>query len=86
MIKADGIEVFFEEGIRVLASEFFQNLFTSGKVGELDYLLQGVDTSISIVDNLKLLAIYIADEVHLTLKGMGPTKAPSFHGFSTLFF
>lgn len=82
----DGKEIFEESEINKTATKYFQNLFLSNRVGNLSHLLTGIDNSISLDINIALLAKYTTEEVFFAVKGMGPTKASGYDGFSALFF
>ncbi|KAL1101808.1 hypothetical protein V6Z11_D05G321400 [Gossypium hirsutum] len=81
-----GGEVTEECMISEEATLFFQKLFTSKGVGELSYLLTGIEEKITLEINEDLMGKFKEEEVHLALKGMGPTKAPGPDGFPALFF
>ncbi|KAA3462691.1 reverse transcriptase [Gossypium australe] len=72
--------------INEAATLYFQKLFTSSRVGDLSYLLTGIENNISPVINIALLSTYTSEEVYAALKGMRPTKAPGPNGFQALFF
>ncbi|KAK5777284.1 hypothetical protein PVK06_045251 [Gossypium arboreum] len=81
-----GQEISDELVINEAASNYFQNLFTSKGVGNLSYLLTGINTNVSSDINTDLLVPFTAEEVFSALKGIGPTKALGCDGFSALFF
>ncbi|KAA3477623.1 reverse transcriptase [Gossypium australe] len=82
----DGGETTDEREIAETATSYFQKLFTSNKVGDLSYLLQGIKKNILPDKNVALLAAYTEEEVFSALKGMGATKAPGLDGFPAVFF
>ncbi|KAA3462518.1 reverse transcriptase [Gossypium australe] len=75
----DGGETIDEREIAETATFYFQKLFTSNRVRDLSYLLQGIKKNISLDKNVVLLAAYTED-VFSALKGMGATKAPGPDG------
>ncbi|KAA3471353.1 reverse transcriptase [Gossypium australe] len=82
----EGQEVTDNLQINEVASHYFQNLFSTTGEGDSTYLLEGISTTISSEINSVLLSVYSREEIQKALKGMGPTKAPSFDGFPPLFF
>ncbi|KAH1121339.1 hypothetical protein J1N35_004499 [Gossypium stocksii] len=82
----EGKEVTDDSEISMAATNYFQGLFSSKGVGNLSYLLSGIETSISAEINSILLEKFSAEEIYSALKEMGPTKAPRHDGFPALFF
>ncbi|KAA3472190.1 reverse transcriptase [Gossypium australe] len=86
LILDNGQEINEESVIQEEAKVYFENLFTSSGVANPREILKGVEESISIEVNERLLVPFSEDEVRKALKGMGPTKAPGPDGFPAVFF
>lgn len=55
-------------------------------IGGRDRILSGINSIISMEDNVFLLEHFTEEEIFYALKVMGPTKALGFDGFSAVFF
>lgn len=86
LYREDGSKTTDKKGMRDLATSYFQTLFDGGVTGDFDYILSGVEASLSDLDNQQLTAPYFEEEIVQALKGMGSTKASRFDGFLALFF
>ncbi|KAA3476848.1 reverse transcriptase [Gossypium australe] len=75
-MEIDRDEIYCEQRLR----------FMSKGVGDLSYLLQGIEESISPDINASLLSTFTEEEVFLALEEMGPTKALGPDGFPSLNF
>ncbi|KAA3472229.1 reverse transcriptase [Gossypium australe] len=86
LVMDDGKEI--DEGIEIMetASLFFQDLFKSKGVANPCKVLEGIEETISHVENEVLLSPFQEEEIQTALKGMGPIKAPGSDGFPALFF
>ncbi|KAA3473073.1 reverse transcriptase [Gossypium australe] len=65
---------------------YFENIFSSKGVGNLEYIRSGIEVCILDRMNQGLIEKYTKEEIIIALKSMGPTKAFRSDGFSTLFF
>ncbi|KAA3477472.1 reverse transcriptase [Gossypium australe] len=75
-----------EKEIEEIARRYFTDLFESRGVGDVTHILSGIKSCISESMNQKLIAPYTESEIIEALKGMGPTKAAGFDGFSAIFY
>lgn len=62
-------------------TSFFQSLFTSEAVGEMERCLQMVESEVSPEMNEKLIKEFSMEEITVALNQMAPLKAPSLDGF-----
>ncbi|KAA3477538.1 reverse transcriptase [Gossypium australe] len=69
-----------------VARRYFQELFSSGGISNLEYILSGIETCILESMNHMLTENYTMEEIISALKNMGPTKASGGDGFPVLFF
>lgn len=86
MQREDGTETNQEEEIGEIATDFFENLFTSRMNVDGDHILSGINFIISKEDNALLLDRFTMEEIVATLQAMGLTKALGFDGFPMIFF
>ncbi|KAA3469546.1 non-ltr retroelement reverse transcriptase [Gossypium australe] len=86
MQSDDGRETDKIEEMEEIARSYFQHLFSTGRRGNYNHILSGIDRCIFDEDKSKLKANYTKEEIREALKELGPTKAPGEDGFSTLFY
>ncbi|KAA3475399.1 reverse transcriptase [Gossypium australe] len=72
--------------MEAIARSYYQNLFSTGRWGNYEHLLTGIDRCIFEEDNSRLTARYTKEEIQEALSELGPTKAPGEDGFSALFY
>jgi ribonuclease HI len=65
---------------------YFEDLFTSGHVGDISLCLQPLERRVSNEMNAELLKPFTGEEVYRALFQMAPLKAPGPDGFSAGFF
>ena len=69
-----------------VVQDYFESMFTSSNPSGYDEILEGMQPAISDASPLKLGRDFQADEVHNTLKQMGPLIAPSPDGMFPIFY
>ena len=75
-----------EEAVSALLIGYYENLFTSSNLHNLDSVLDGVQAVVTEDMNAKLIKLYTAEEVTAAIKEMAPLKAPGPDGMPPLFF
>ena len=75
-----------EEVFSALLTEFYSNLFTSSNPHDLDCILEGVQTVVTVEMRVKLDKPYTSEEVGEAIREMAPLKAPGLDGMPPLFF
>jgi hypothetical protein len=80
--RADGTEDTTQEGIKLMAKEFYQNLFTAQEVLQPELICQYVPKKITAAMAEMLCQNFTATDVETTLFQMGPSKAPGADGFT----
>lgn len=85
LINDDEIETMIAEDMEPIATNYFQNLFTSQGEGNLEHLLSGVSCCIFYDINQMLIGRYSTEEIFTTLRHMGPTKALRIDDFRLYF-
>ena len=74
-----------EEVFSALLTEFYSNLFTSSNPHDLDCILDGVQTVVTVEMRVKLDKPYTSEEVGEAIREMAPLKAPGLDGMPPLF-
>jgi hypothetical protein len=80
--RADGTEDTTQEGIKLMAKEFYQNLFMAQEVLQPELICQYVPKKITATMAEMLCQNFTATDVETTLFQMGPSKAPGADGFT----
>ena len=75
-----------EEVFSALLTEFYSNLFMSSNPHDLDHILDGVQTVVTVEIRVKLDKPYTSEEVGEAIREMAPPKAPGPDGMPPLFF
>lgn len=75
-----------EEVFSALLTEFYSNLFTSSNPHDLDCILDGVQTVVTVEMRVKLDKPYTSEEVGEAIREMAPLKTPRPDGMPPLFF
>lgn len=83
-----GIWVDQKEQMENVVQAYFQGLFTSTipNEGEIDAVLQSLDTRVTEEANQLISQAFTAKEVIEAISGMSPLKSPGPDGFPTLFY
>lgn len=84
--KRLGLEISDPDEMESIAGQYFHILFTSNGVSDISRVLKGIEQCISNPMNEDLIAKYTQEEVVLTIKEIGPTKASREDGLPALFF
>ncbi|KAA3482842.1 reverse transcriptase [Gossypium australe] len=82
----DGRETKVFEEMEEIARSYFQHLFSAGRMGDYNHVLDGIDRCVLEEDNPKLKASYSKEEIRKALKEISPTKAPREDDFPALFY
>jgi hypothetical protein len=86
LTKADGSVTRDEAAMGLEANGFYQNLYTSEGVSNMEEVLSSVPRRVDMAINSKLDAPFTCEEVKMALFEMYPTKAPGPDGFPAHFF
>ena len=81
-----GVEISDPDELRALAKSFYENLYQSEGVQNMEAVLEHVPRKVTAVMNTKLCAPYTTEEVKVALFQMFSTKAPGPDGFPALFY
>ena len=84
--RRDGSVCTGEEEDKEEIQSFYQSLFLSQGVNDMEALLQFIPTKVSPAMNEALYKPYTMEEVHAALFQMAPSKAPGVDGFTAGFF
>jgi hypothetical protein len=84
--RADGSEETTQEGIELMAKDFYEGLFTAQENLQPDLVCQYIPRKVTdrMVDMLD--SAFTTDEVEKALFQMGPNKAPGVDGFTAGFY
>lgn len=85
-MNEEGREMAVLQDIEEAARCYFQNLFTSGRRGNNDCILSGIERCIHVEDHQNLTAPYTREEITEAMFDMGPMKLQGrmdFQRFST---
>lgn len=74
------------EDIQIAFIQYYQNLFTTGRVDDLNVCLARVEARVSHEMNTRLLANFTIAEVEAALGQMQPLKPPGPDGFAACFY
>ena len=75
-----------EDAISALLVGYYESLFTSSDLHNVDSILDRVQAMVTEDMNAKLVEMYTAEEVVAAIKEMALLKAPSPNGMPPLFF
>lgn len=81
-----GVEISDPDQLKVLANNFYQTLYLSEGVQDMEAVLAHVPKKVTAVMNASLCAQYTKEEVKVALFQMFPTKAPGPDGFPVHFY
>ena len=82
----DRIEKTSPDDIRDIGTNFFNKLFSSSKLADLDNVLQHVQPKVNVGMNTSLTAPYSAEEVREVVFQMLPSNAPGPNGLNPFFY
>jgi hypothetical protein len=66
--------------------DYYTNLFSAGREGDLRPCLQNIDTRVTERMNMELMAEFSMEEISKALNHMAPLKAPGPDGMNACFF
>lgn len=83
---ANGDVISEQAGMETMASDFYQNLFSSEGVLNMDGVLDTIPCKVTLAMNDLLTKPYTQEEVKKALFQMVPLKSPGPDGFPAKFF
>ncbi|KAL4310577.1 hypothetical protein GQ457_01G015360 [Hibiscus cannabinus] len=86
LVDSSGQTVSDEAGLHTIAKEFFQDIFSSQRVSNMENLLDGVSPCITSNMNKALLRDFTREEVFHALQSMSPLKASGKDGLGAIFY
>ena len=65
---------------------YYEDLFQAAPLEEVEHMLNGINPSVTVEMNAKLIRPYTEQEVEVALKQMAPLKAPGPDGMPPAFY
>lgn len=84
--KPDGWWAESEESIEKVATEYFQNLFTSSVAGDFEEALWYITVKVTLAMNESLTRTPTDEEIKKAIDHINPDKAPGPDGMASLFY